>query len=161
MRPLLILTVALLATLLSACAPRAIESNVGKPLAVELLQRVNEVRRSGGSCAGQRMPAVRPLALNNKLSRAAQLHTLDMKDHALMSHRGSDGSTVGERVTRQGYRWTYVAENVAFGYPSAAAVMAGWMASEGHCRSILGASYLQLGVGEAGGFWTQVFATPR
>ncbi len=161
MRSLRILTIAVLAALLSACAPRAFEPDVGGPLADELLQLVNEVRRSGGSCGGQAMPAVRPLTLNSRLSRAAQAHTLDMKKHTRMSHRGSDGSSVGQRVTRQGYEWTQVAENVAFGYPTAVAVMTGWMNSEGHCRSILGAPYLQLGVGEADGFWTQVFATPR
>lgn len=155
------LTIALVMTFLASCAPRAFEPDVGGPLATELLQLVNEVRRSGGSCGGQSLPAVRPLTLNSKLSRAAQLHSLDMKDHALMSHRGSDGSSVGQRVTRQGYKWSQVAENVAFGYPTATAVMAGWMKSEGHCRSILGAPYSQLGIGEAGSFWTQVFATPR
>ena len=161
MQRLHLLTILLSFTLLAACAPRAVDLNVGGPLASELLQLVNDARRSGGSCAGERMPAVRPVTLDSKLSRAAQLHTLDMRDRGRMGHDGSDGSTVGKRVDRQGYQWSQVAENVARGYPSAEAVMAGWLNSEGHCRSIFGAPYQHLGVGEVDGFWTQVFAAPR
>lgn len=161
MRTLRLVTVLFSLALLAACAPRAVEPGVADPLAAEVLQLVNDVRRSGGSCAGQHMPAAPPLTLDSKLSRAAQLHTLDMKSRGGMGHIGSDGSTVGKRVGRQGYAWSQVAENVARGYPTAETVMVGWMNSEGHCRSILGAPYLHLGVGETDGFWAQVFAAPR
>lgn len=107
------------------------------------------------------MPSAHALTLDSKLTRAAQLHAIDMKGRARMGHDGSDGSTVGRRVDQQNYRWKEVAENVAYGFPDAAAVMAGWLNSEPHCRSIFGASYRQLGVGESGGYWTQVFAAPR
>ena len=40
-----------------------------------------------------------------------------------------------------------VGENVAYGYPSGSAVMAGWMASSGHRANILNSSYRLLGVG--------------
>lgn len=57
------------------------------------------------------------------------------------------------------------AENVAYGYGTPAAVMAGWMNSDGHRRNIL-SSNTHIGVGLAYGangrpYWTQVFATPR
>lgn len=82
-----------------------------------------------------------------------------------MSHTGSDGSTLAVRVDRVGYGWRSVAENVAAGYPDAAGVMAGWMASDGHRGNILSAN-VDLGVGLAYGadgrpYWTQVFAAPR
>lgn len=82
-----------------------------------------------------------------------------------MTHTGADGSTLAVRVDRVGYAWRSIAENVAFGYPNAAAVMAGWMASDVHRRNILSAS-VDLGVGvayDADGraYWTQVFGAPR
>jgi uncharacterized protein YkwD len=80
-----------------------------------------------------------------------------------MSHTGSDGSTVAVRADRVRYPWRSLAENVAYGYPDVTAVMAGWMASDGHRRNILSAN-VDLGVGLAYGadgrpYWTQVFAT--
>ena len=81
-----------------------------------------------------------------------------------MSHTGSDGSTMVQRIDRVGFPWRSVAENVAYGYASAAAVMTGWMNSSGHRRNIL-SSNTHIGVGLAYGsdglpYWTQVFATP-
>ncbi|WP_456786677.1 CAP domain-containing protein [Cellulomonas sp. P5_C5] len=40
-----------------------------------------------------------------------------------------------------------VGENIALGYPTADAVVAGWMGSEGHRANILNARYTQIGVG--------------
>ena len=42
-----------------------------------------------------------------------------------------------------------VGENVAYGYPSGQAVMAGWMGSPGHRGNILNGAYRLLGVGAA------------
>ncbi len=78
-----------------------------------------------------------------------------------MSHVGRDGSTVGQRVTRTGYEWSLVAENVAWGYDSPEAVMKGWMNSPGHCESIMRPEERELGAAEQQRFWTLVFATPR
>ncbi|MFD5639623.1 CAP domain-containing protein, partial [Streptomyces sp. NPDC127077] len=44
-----------------------------------------------------------PLALNAKLSQAAQAHSMDKASHNTMSHTGSDGSDPGQRITRAGY----------------------------------------------------------
>lgn len=81
-----------------------------------------------------------------------------------MSHTGSDGSTMVQRIDRVGFPWRSAAENVAYGYPSATAVMGAWMNSTGHRRNIL-SSNTHIGVGLAYGadglpYWTQVFATP-
>ena len=34
-----------------------------------------------------------------------------------MTHTGSDGSDAGQRISREGYRWSAWGENVAMGYP--------------------------------------------
>ena len=83
-----------------------------------------------------------------------------------MTHTGSDGSKPAQRVERQGYTWRSVAENVAYGYPDADAVMAGWMNSPLHRDNILRTSVTQIGVGlayaaDGSPYWTQVFAAPR
>jgi uncharacterized protein YkwD len=42
--------------------------------------------------------------------------------------------------------WQSVGENIAGGQPSVALVMAGWMASPGHCANIMQASFRDIGV---------------
>ena len=80
-----------------------------------------------------------------------------------MTHTGSDGSGLGLRADRAGYLgWTALGENVAMGYPSVDAVMAGWMGSSGHRANLLSTSYVHVGFGLANAtngspYWTQDF----
>ncbi|MFJ6606176.1 CAP domain-containing protein [Streptomyces lydicus] len=120
--------------------------------AARILELVNNERAKAG-CS--------PLALNAKLTKAAQDHSKDMAAHRNMSHTGSDGSDPGARITRAGYNWSAYGENVAYGYSSPESVMKGWMSSPGHKRNILDCSFKELGVGLAqpGDYWTQDFGT--
>jgi uncharacterized protein YkwD len=119
-----------------------------------VLEIVNAERKKAG-CS--------PLALNAKLTAAAQAHSKDMADHSNMSHTGSDGSSPADRITRAGYTWSSYGENVAYGYSTPESVMAGWMASAGHKRNILDCNFKDIGIGLAqpGSYWTQDFGTSR
>ncbi|KAF1773612.1 CAP domain [Phytophthora cactorum] len=97
--------------------------------AASMLASVNAQR------AAQGLPA---LCMNAKLMAASMRHSTDMAVNNFMSHTGSDGSTMSMRVTAAGYKWTRVAENVAAGQSSVAAVMTSWMNSPGHRANILG-----------------------
>jgi uncharacterized protein YkwD len=136
-------------------------------VARRVLELVNAARRQPRSCGRQKFEATRPLELKSPLSEAARLHARDMARHGAMRHRGSDGSEPADRVTRAGYRWRTVAENVAAGQPSAEAVVAHWLGSPGHCENLMGQQFTQMGAGfaiEQGGtriYWAQVFAAPR
>ncbi|MFF8900268.1 CAP domain-containing protein [Streptomyces lydicus] len=120
--------------------------------AARILELVNNERAKAG-CS--------PLALNAKLTKAAQDHSEDMAAHRNMSHTGSDGSDPGARIKRAGYNWSAYGENVAYGYSSPESVMKGWMSSPGHKRNILDCSFKEIGVGLAqpGDYWTQDFGT--
>ena len=54
---------------------------------------------------------------------------------------------------------TEAGENIAMGYAAPAAVVAGWMNSEGHRANILNSAYIKIGVGYVadGHYWTQQF----
>ena len=54
---------------------------------------------------------------------------------------------------------TTAGENIAMGYAAPAAVVAGWMNSEGHRANILSSAYTKIGVGYVadGHYWTQQF----
>jgi len=126
--------------------------------ALAALDLVNEVRAAGCTCGNRRMPAVGPLTLHARLMTAAALHSADQARRGKMTHTGGDGSKVGARLTRAGYSWRAVGENVAWNYPDVDAVVAGWLASPGHCRNIMNADYTVMGIGERELYWTQVLA---
>jgi len=91
-----------------------------------------------------------------------------MATHSYMAHQGQDGSTPAQRVTKAAYQWTAVGENVAAGAGTAEEVVASWLASPGHCMTIMGAQYSELGIAFAvnsndsyGVYWTMSLAAPR
>lgn len=127
---------------------------------VRLADLVDEARSEARTCGSTRFEAATPLATDLRLQTAAQVHSGDMHANGFMNHVGSDGSDVGERVTRQGYTWSSVGENIAAGFGTPEAVMAAWLSSPGHCANVMRSSYAHLGVGRSGSFWTQVFARP-
>ena len=122
---------------------------------------VNEARAQARTCGDVAYAAAPALALEHRLMAAAQKHSVDMHEHGFMSHTGSDGSTLSERVEREGYAWTRLGENVAWGYTTPESVMAGWLTSPGHCANLMRTDYTELGLGREGNHWTQVFAQPR
>ncbi|RZL35390.1 MAG: CAP domain-containing protein, partial [Rubrivivax sp.] len=104
-----------------------------------------------------------------QLTQAAVAHSDDMVAKNFFDHVGSNGSTLGTRVTAAGYTWSSVGENIAAGQTSVAEVVDGWMKSEGHCANLMNAGFRDIGVAcVAGGasntyrtYWTQDFGTPR
>ncbi|WP_332874990.1 CAP domain-containing protein [Streptomyces geranii] len=101
------------------------------------------------------------LTENEKLTKAAQDHSQDMADHQNMSHTGSDGSSMSDRLTRVGYKFRSAGENVAAGYTTPESVMDGWMNSSGHRANILNCGFKEIGIGLAqpGNYWTQDFGS--
>ncbi len=109
-----------------------------------------------------------PLKNESHLAAAALRHSTDMAQHMVdyIDHVGTDGSTLGDRIADAGYTsWTAIAENIAAGQSSPAAVVTAWMGSAGHRANImnsglreLGASYVNGGAGYVH-YWTQDFGT--
>ena len=129
-------------------------------LNTEALEMVNLQRQQGCRCGNQNMPPVPPLSRNNILVITADQHAKDMEQMNRMQHTGSDGSNSGDRLSRNGYRWRAVGENIARGQTSVEQVVNGWFASEGHCRNLMSANFTEFGMARSGFFWTQVFASP-
>jgi uncharacterized protein YkwD len=152
-------------------APATVEADCGLPdFSARLLARINTARASGASCgsAGS-FASAGALGWHGRLVTAATGHTQDMVTADFFSHTGSDGSTVGQRVTAAGYAWSAVGENIAAGYGSVDAVMDGWLASPGHCANLLNPQFTHVGVAclkgaagnDHGAYWTMNLARPR
>ncbi|GMF12233.1 unnamed protein product [Phytophthora lilii] len=123
----------------------------------QMLAAVNKQRAAVGLSA---------LCTNLKLQSSAQGHSNDMAKHDFMSHTGSDGSSMSERITDSGYSWTSIAENVAAGQTDVEAVMTAWMNSPGHKANILSTKVTMFGCAYAYNadstyhhYWTQDFGT--
>jgi len=148
--------------------PQAVIDRCMSDVDKEMLTQVNAARSEGRACGSASYPAAAALSWHCTLEEVAFAHSRDMGDHNFFSHTGSDGLSVGDRLSNAGYDWSEVGENIAAGQPTVTAVISAWLDSPGHCANIMRASYTETG---AAGYlvtgsdypiyWTQVFARPR
>ena len=132
-----------------------------------VLELTNQARARARRCGPARYAVVPPLTLNTTLARAALGYAQDMARFGYMSHTGRDASTPAQRLTRSGYRWIEMGENLASGVMSADEVVNGWLHSPEHCANLMNRLYREMGVAfafspenNAGVYWAMEFGTP-
>lgn len=119
---------------------------------LEVLQLVNQARADQG---------LAPLTADPALTAAAQTRAEELT--TLYSHTRPDGSSCFTALTEAGVAYWAAGENIAAGYATPEAVVAGWMASDGHRANILSEDFTQMGLGYApaedgyGHYWAQLF----
>lgn len=125
----------------------------------QVLQATNALRAQAGCPA---------LTLAPALTQAAQGHSDDMAAHDQLSHAATDGSTPQQRAQHAGYAGIAGWENIAAGYQTPAAAVAGWEASSDHRANMLNCALTQIGIGVAENdasayrfYWTQAFGRPE
>jgi uncharacterized protein YkwD len=130
----------------------------------QVAQLVNEVRADNG------LP---PLKLVASLSAAARYHATDLGRDDYFQHDSHDRSGDSlqrvcgtfDRIRLWYNDWSAAAENIAAGYNTPEAVLAGWMDSDGHRGNILNPNFTEFGVGYFTGagkfpsYWVQDFGT--
>lgn len=128
----------------------------------QLLALINDTRQQNG------LPT---LALDARLSAAAQAHSVDMACQDFVDHTGSNGSRWNERIKAAGYSFSYATENIYVGNPAFGGDAQGafdwWMNSEIHRNNILSTKVTQIGIGYTynasstyKGYYTLKFARP-
>jgi uncharacterized protein YkwD len=115
----------------------------------EFLATVNQARSVTQECGTTPYGPAPPVSWSENLAMAAYLHSEDMALNNFFSHTGSDGSSAGQRISRQGYPWRAYGENIAVGYPTISSVIQGWLGSEGHCRNLMDPDFTEIGAGYA------------
>ena len=90
-----------------------------------------------------------PLVASTAVARVAHLYACEIAARGEISHTGSDGSTLTERLARGGISADFAAENTASGQKNPAELVAAWMASPGHRANILRPAARALGLGLA------------
>ena len=133
-----------------------------------VLALTNAARAHTRRCGSTPYAAAGPLTASARLSEAALAYARDMATWGYMDHTGRDGSSHAERITRSGYRWSEVGENLASGVMTPEEVVAGWLASPAHCANLMDPLYRQMGVAFAvnphdkkGVYWAMEFGRPR
>jgi uncharacterized protein YkwD len=128
----------------------------------QVLTLINNARTSQG---------LQALDLQPQLSAAALAHSMDMACNDFIDHTGTDGSSWTDRITAQGYSYSYASENIYVGNPQFGGTPQGafdwWMNSQVHRDNILSDKITEIGIGYAynenstyGGYYTVDFATP-
>ncbi|QMW05775.1 CAP domain-containing protein [Spirosoma foliorum] len=113
----------------------------------QVLNYINAARSKPCKCGTTTYPAVPALTLDTQLNTASDKFAVDLATYNYFSHTGRDGSMPWDRMTREGYIWRAAGENIAAGYSTPQAVVAGWLASTGHCQNIMSANFKNVGVG--------------
>lgn len=138
------------------CAPGADWPAASSADAAQVISLVNAHRAELG---------LGPLVTLGPLAAAAAWKARHMAMYTYMAHADPAppvDRSVGERLAACGYTGGAWGENIAYGYPSAGAVVAAWLASPGHRANIENPRYTAIGVGaavSAGGavYWAQEF----
>ncbi len=134
-----------------------------------VLELTNQARSQARRCGSEAFPAAPPLTLApSALEHAAAEHSQDMASHDYLDHTGHDGSSPADRVTRAGYKWKTIGENLASGVMTPEEAVNGWVGSPHHCENLMSSRFTQMAIAYAvnpssngGIYWTQVFGTPR
>ncbi len=149
-------------------APFAAPATSAAQTAAALVEQIDRARSTSRRCGARLFPAVAPLRLDPRLTRAAAEHADDMLARDYFEHEGLDGSTPASRVTATGYRYRIVGENIAFGPETVTQAVQGWLHSPSHCENLMDPRFTETGFAFAASrhgtpriYWVEDFAAPR
>ncbi|KAF1012212.1 MAG: hypothetical protein GAK32_00326 [Pseudomonas fluorescens] len=130
----------------------------------QVLNLINTARGQARQCGGQAFAATTPLSWNDDLANAAAGHSRNMANGNFFDHLDHDGRTPGDRAELSGYIGQQIGETIAAGLDTPRKVVDGWLASPGHCATLMnpqlrdmGAAYAMDPKSDAGIYWTGLF----
>lgn len=130
-----------------------------------ILEHINEARAQGRMCGNQYYEAAKRVVWNKKLAEASLQHSLDMAENGFLSHTGSNGDQLYERLLRVQYEWIASAENIGHGYRDSEEAVTSWLIGKMHCKNIMNPEFKEIGAAYAKSanhrtYWTLVFGGP-
>ncbi|MCW5849815.1 MAG: S8 family serine peptidase [Anaerolineae bacterium] len=90
-----------------------------------------------------------PVSLDTRLAQAARAHSQDMARQGRLSHTGSDGSSLQERLIRVGYPFAEASELIGGAEGNPRSLVSLWLNSQDGHRDILLGAWDNVGVGLA------------
>ena len=87
------------------------------------------------------------LVENSSLDAVANARVNDMFEKGYFEHTSPTGDTASLEADKYGYKYIVIGENIALGnFDDTQALLAAWMASEGHRKNILNVNYTEIGI---------------
>ncbi len=128
-----------------------------------LIAEINKIRRQFGKAE---------LIDNEILTQTAAAYARQLAQRHHLDHKDTQGRGPDARVEERGYRWKYVAENLAAGQLTPAEVVQDWLDSPPHRAALLSDHPEQLGVAYLRSkvslredphltYWVALFAKPQ
>ena len=136
----------------------------------KILNIVNEYRNDGWNCTGTKIIPVREVTWSDKLTYIAECHRRDMHDYSVslgnpnyhyLSHIGSNGYTLEDRLVENDYYSVIFVENIAYFEYDEDGVINQWLDSPEFCKNIMRSEVTEIGVGRVGNYWTMILAKPK
>ena len=116
------------------------------------IETVNEFRSQSA------LPVLVPSPTLNDIASA---HAADMMRNGFVSHKGSDGSQLSNRVSDAGYQFCFVAQNIEAHAASFEDALKKWDAYPPTRKILLHRKAREIGIAHVGdGIWVMVLARP-
>jgi len=122
-----------------------------------MLNRVNSIRARGCICGDTVMPPAEPVKWNTTLYTSAKRHARFLRSKRRLTHFGRNGEDIGTRITKTGYKWKVVGENLGEGQKSFREVFWDWIESPSHCKMLMNPKVNDMAVARIGKYWVQHF----
>lgn len=136
--------VASLATAQPAAAD--LEPCDGSVAAQDVVERLNELRRSADAPCAQAHAALAVLAWESRLAASAQEQAVDLAVNERLSHVDARQRSFGVRLRSVGYSASGAGENLAAGQSNLDDALAAWLASPSHCANLMQPQFSDVGV---------------
>ncbi|MEC2359410.1 CAP domain-containing protein, partial [Bacillus atrophaeus] len=109
--------------------------------------------------AERQKQGLKPLQIDEKLSKSTHAKSQDMKDKNYFDHQSPTYGSPFDMMKSFGISYKTAGENIAQGQKTPEEVVKAWMNSQGHRENIMNPSFTHIGVGyvESGNYWTQQF----
>ena len=153
-----------LAIILSQILAFAQKETINK---AKVLDMVNEWRADNCLCGNVKKRPAGELIWDNKLYEVALEYAQDLnKDNKnndtkflYLSHVGTDGSTLKQRLEEKDYNVTYCVENIAFLKGNESMVIDHWMNNPTSCNNIMNRQVTAMGMARSGDFCSTISST--
>jgi uncharacterized protein YkwD len=111
----------------------------------EMMALVNAARAKGAVCGAVTRKPSKPLAWNDLLGIASDIHSHDMAANNFFDHNSPRTGSLRERIRGTGFQYEEAGENLAGGQTSVAKVVNDWLQSPSHCANMLNPEFKVMG----------------
>ena len=133
------------------------------------LDEINGWRSDNCLCGNVKKRPASEVIWDEKLANIAEEYAKDLASEnqnnnskfLFLSHVGTDGSTLKQRLEENNYNVIYCVENIAYLKGNENMVINHWMNTPAACNNIMNRQVTNMGMARSGDFWVLLFAQPK